>query len=37
MTYGYFEIDNQKSSDFDLYIDTEISFASPGVKVNLLK
>lgn len=32
MTYGYFEIDNQKSSDFDLYIDTEISFASPEVK-----
>lgn len=32
MTYGYFEIDNQKSSDFDLYIDTEISFASPEFK-----
>jgi phage-related protein len=32
MSYGYFEIDNQKSSDFDLYIDTEISFTSPEVK-----
>lgn len=32
MTYGYFEIDGQRSTDFDLYIDTEISFASPEVK-----
>ncbi|WP_430609682.1 distal tail protein Dit [Enterococcus sp. DIV0876] len=32
MTYGYFEIDNHKSSDFDLYINTEISFSSPEVK-----
>ncbi|MEB7428389.1 hypothetical protein NGC25_14095, partial [Enterococcus faecalis] len=32
MTYGYFEINNQKSTDFDLYIDTEISLISPEVK-----
>lgn len=32
MTYGYFEMEDKKSSDFDLYIDTEISFTSPEVK-----
>lgn len=29
---AYFEIDSKKSTDFDLYIDSELSFTSPAVK-----
>jgi len=36
MSYGYFEVDNKKSSDFDLYIDTSISFSSPEIKGNFV-